>query len=1147
MYLNNINFPNQILDAVQNNKLVVFAGAGASAGKPTSLPNFVNLAKMIAEDTGKTLGKEPCEVFLGVLKTGGIDVNGIAADILSNSSLKHSELHEAIVDLFTSPNNIKIVTTNYDHMFEQVLEERNIRVPIYSSPALPLGNDISGIIHIHGDVSDPNYMVVTDEDFGKAYLTEGYASRFLIKLFESYTILFVGYSYNDTILRYLTRAMVRKNSANRYILTSDKKSDWNSLGIFPIYFPKNGYTVMRNGIIKLGNHTKKDLLDLRNQFVEIADNPPKDLTFEAQIDYCLENENRARVLSNCIHGVEWLDLLDKKDVFNCCFSNDTYEDKNGELWSNWLSDEFVGNDDNSLIKLFVKHDNRYSYSFSKILLRKIVNKESSLSDEFLRKYITLLDHHIIEPWLILRLIEITHERKLFHLSLHLFEKLFAFSIKLEKGILVGGESLEPKHTMVGDYYLTNRAWNLIKKNVLPQYATEIISFIQNTIEEIHNQYVEMAQGVGEKESLSMSMLVVEDREKEYSKEPFHVLTDAFLQAIKDISDSEDVRAYLKRGLYSRSILFHKITLRAIRETESFNADEKIALICDSSLTWSMEEKEQVFLLAREAFSKASPEIKNRFLDVIEEGPSECTTIRGRKFAIYKWCVWLQEIDPTNERIESIINPIISEYSFVPPEHPERIFTVNSVWIENKSPISMSEMIGMPIDELITLLQGYKETDVFDGPTREGLQNTLSLCVKNNGRWAFRLIVFLLQHRIDNEEIWYYLFIGLEEANLTIEEKLSICTYLSKDVDVLPDVKEGALFLWKVLQDKNMTRVYKENEKMLFDFSVKLWNLRDTSKPLDMRLIDMILNTTTGVILMCWIYMVSYSSNSGLSEPYLTKFEEALQLNSWEREVIVCILAGNFNFFCFRDRLWYISHFERMMIGNNKSTYISSWQGIVYFSRRISKDTADVIAPIFLRAMKNINWLDVETRNDFIDLYLTLLIFIVENPTSKYIPAFYKSAKEDIWNQFVKAIGHRLRNMDFETKLSWWNRWLKRFLNNRKSNKPVELRESECNTLFMLLPHLGFVFEDAVTIFCKGSIPTNLDCLFWYRLMEEKLASRYPHSSAKLLIILFNSIKDLGLEKDYIIQIIKSLHGLDEKEIRQLQDGLIKHGINLSLS
>ncbi len=181
------------------------------------------------------------------------------------------------------------------------------------------------------------------------------------------------------------------------------------------------------------------------------------------------------------------------------------------------------------------------------------------------------------------------------------------------------------------------------------------------------------------------------------------------------------------------------------------------------------------------------------------------------------------------------------------------------------------------------------------------------------------------------------------------------------------------------------------------------------------------------------------------------------------------------------------------------------------------------------------------------MYLTLLIFVVEKPTLKYIPEFYKSASEEIRIQFVKAISNRLKSMDSETKLSWWNRWLKRFIENRKNNKPVELPETECSTLFMLLLRLDFVFEDAVKILCKGSIPSSIDHLFWYQLNKEKLASDRSHSLAKLLFTLLNSIKELGFEKDYIIQIAKTLQGLDEKENKQLREALIKHGIALSLS
>ena len=1144
MYLNNIDFPNQILDAVQDNKLVVFAGAGASVDKPTCLPNFANLAKEIAEDTGKTLKKEPCEVFLGALKAGGIDVNGIAARILSDSCLKHNALHEAIVDLFSSPENVKVVTTNYDQMFEQVLEERNIKVSVYNSPALPLGNDISGIIHIHGNVSDPKYMVVTDEDFGKAYLTEGYASRFLTKLFESYTVLFVGYSYNDTILRYLTRAMSREHSANRYILTDDTKSDWNSLGISAIFFPKRSYAVMRNGIVKLGIYAKKALWDWRNQFVEIADNPPKDLTFETQIDYCLENEDRSRVLSNCIHGVGWLELLDRKDVFACCFSDSKPVDSNGVLWANWLSERFVGRDDSSLINLFAKHGNSFSNFFSELIFRKAVREKNLLNDEYLREYVTLLDQHLSDPWIISRLIEITYERQLYHLSFHLFEKLFVTSIKLEKSIWIEGEHLAPKHSMVGDYHIVNHAWGLINKEITSRYAAEVLSFVQKTIEEVHHQYVEMGQASDKKEPWSMSMLVVEDREKEYSKEPFHVLVQAFLQAVQTLGENEDVRFSLKRGLNSKSILLRKIALRAIRESDCFNDNEKIALICDESLTWYMEGKEQVFLLAKEAFPKASPDIQNRLLDIIEEGPGDYRENRDKQYAIYNWCVWLQKADSTNKRIESIIERILNEYEFAPREHPElNIVVGDAAWVADKSPLTSQEMMAMPVEKLTSFLRDYKE-GVFEGPTRWGLLKTLSECVKNNLKWASGLTDYFYKQEIDNAELWSSLFRGLEEADLSIEEALSWCAVFHRIADVIPDVKEPAHFLWKVLQNEEMQQIFKAHEQVLFDLSVKLWNLRDTAKPSEMRLIDKTLNTATGVVLMCWIYMVSYSDNLEIPEAYMARFEEALQLNSWEREVAVCILAGHFNFLCYRDRAWCVARFEPMLTGKNKKTYMSAWEGVVYFSGRISKDTADIMAPIYLRAVKNINWLEGDARTRFIELYLTLLIFVVDKPTLKYIPDLYKSASEEIRNQFVKTIGHRLRNMDFETKLSWWNRWLKRFLENRKNNKPVELPESECSTLFMLLLRLDFVFEDAVKILCKGKIPSSLDNLFWYELDEQRLALDHSHSIAKLLSTLLNSIKDLGFGQDYIIRIAQSLQELDEKENKQLQEALLKHSITV---
>jgi len=1146
MNINNIDFPNHIIDAIRDDELVVFVGAGVSMGKPTSLPNFEDLTNKIAEGTDRTKSEnETFEVFLGSLKAEGIDVNRIAASLLSSTSLKHNGLHEAIVDLFPSADKVRIVTTNYDQMLEQVFEERLERVEVYNSPAIPLGDDFSGIVHVHGNVCNPKYMVVTDEDFGKAYLTERYAARFLVKLFETYTILFVGYSYNDTIMRYLTRAMHRNNSDKRYILTSDMEASWGSLGINVISYPKGRYDIMESSLVKLGNYAKKGLLDWQTQFEEIADYPPKDLTINSELEYCLDSIERARVVANTIHGKEWLELLDNNNVFSGSFSDACPMTDKDSLWANWLSDKFIGSDDSSLINLIAKHGNRLNDQFSELLIRKVIQKENQISDEFYKKYITVLNSNHVDSWTVFRLIQIAHTRKMYHLSLRLFKRLYTVSIGFEKNLWVHDEKWDPKHSILGDYYITNQSWELISEAVVQEYALEILSFVERTIEEIHYLYEGMGYASNTEEPFDMSMLIIEDRVKDHSKKPVHVLIQAYLQATKHINNS-DLLIYLKRDLNSESLLLRKIALRAIRETDCFNSDEIIDMICDKSLLWSFGEHEQIFLLARKAFEDASIEKQNRFLNAVEEGPACYKDERNQKYAVYNWCVWLKGSNHSNKQIESIITEYENTYGFAPREHPELDVVVSdAVWVKDESPVSSDDMFEMPVEELVSLLLNYKETS-YEAPTRWALLNVFVDAVKKNPQWAHVVTGHLFSNSIINKDIWSSLFRGLGEANLTIAEALNWCKELSRNVEIVPDVKDVSYYLWKVLQRKEMQNEFKEWEDVLFDLSLQLWGRRDTESPPTMRLIDRTFNSTTGILLLCWTHMVSYSENGRIPEQYKDLFEKALQLRSWEQEISICVLAGHFNFLCSRDRSWSISKLEPMLTSENKNHFINAWEGIVYFSRRIYLDTADIITQIYRKAAKQVNWLEGEARDGFIDLYLTLLIYVVKEPTKEFIPVLYKSASEDNQNQFVKAISYRLINMTLEAKTNLWNNWLRQFLINRKDNKPVKLSESECVSLFMLLPQLDFVIKDAVDIICKGEIPTSIDSMFWYELNKQKLASNHPHSIAKLMISLLGSINDLGYGEVYMNEIISALKGLDGHEKKQLQEILLKHGITATL-
>ena len=196
MRIGRVDFPEPLLNALNDGRLVIFAGAGVSMGPPANLPGFRELALQVAEGTDLSIGEyEPEDRFLGRVKAAGPNVHEIAAQRLQRKDPQPTELHRSLLRLYSRTENVRIITTNFDLLFEEAANSLFDAGPrIFHAPALPLAQRFQGIVHIHGSVSEPEEMVLTNLDFGRAYLTEagGWARRFLVGLFANHTVLFVG-------------------------------------------------------------------------------------------------------------------------------------------------------------------------------------------------------------------------------------------------------------------------------------------------------------------------------------------------------------------------------------------------------------------------------------------------------------------------------------------------------------------------------------------------------------------------------------------------------------------------------------------------------------------------------------------------------------------------------------------------------------------------------------------------------------------------------------------------------------------------------------------------------------------------------------------------------------------------------------------
>ena len=169
---------------------------GCPWGHRRGCPFFASWQR-VAAGTGEPIAEsETDDQFLGRLKDHGVQVHQLAAGILQPDNLKPNALHQNLLRLFKKTGPVWIVTTNFDCLFEQASKAEDLfktKPKIFEAPALPLGSWFQGIVHLHGSVQEPEEMVLTHRDFGRAYLTEedGWVRRFLVSLFAHHTVLSV--------------------------------------------------------------------------------------------------------------------------------------------------------------------------------------------------------------------------------------------------------------------------------------------------------------------------------------------------------------------------------------------------------------------------------------------------------------------------------------------------------------------------------------------------------------------------------------------------------------------------------------------------------------------------------------------------------------------------------------------------------------------------------------------------------------------------------------------------------------------------------------------------------------------------------------------------------------------------------------------
>ena len=228
--------PEEIAQALRYDNLVFFCGAGISVSN--GLPPFDKLAKKVCknlklnikDDLLLKIAKKKGDYasIFDLLESGQIPHLSIKPEVVRKEVIEilstykgQPEIHKALLELSTLPNNTgnRLVTTNFDRLFLKAKPTLSFD----SAPKLapPRKKTWKNLTFLHGVIDKKNdpegkNLILSKTDFGLAYLLHyNWASRFIIHLFQDFTVLFIGYSADDPVMNYLVSAISYENKRRR--------------------------------------------------------------------------------------------------------------------------------------------------------------------------------------------------------------------------------------------------------------------------------------------------------------------------------------------------------------------------------------------------------------------------------------------------------------------------------------------------------------------------------------------------------------------------------------------------------------------------------------------------------------------------------------------------------------------------------------------------------------------------------------------------------------------------------------------------------------------------------------------------------------------------------------------------------------------
>ncbi|XBH20409.1 SIR2 family protein [Jonesiaceae bacterium BS-20] len=1111
-FIDGVDIPEEVLKAHSEGRLVLFVGAGVSKSEPSSLPLFHELARQLGDRARQPFEKiheEQIDTFIGSLPER-FDSHYHAAELLRPEGSAPNDLHRAIAKVAHSSGKPKIVTTNFDTHLSTAAQELSIDLgDLWIGPALPLGRDFSGIVHLHGSLSrDHDELILDDRGFGRAYFGDGWAPRFLQPMFSENVVLFIGYSLSDTVMRYLTLGLPSKTS--RYVLVQEGEENGEALlrlQVTPITYPNpdGSYSELPRVLHAWADWKSMRTDDHKDRISEIvsvweADDPEGESRLPQlsvlDEDYLLAQLSTVegvKVFTELATSFKWLEWVERVPEHKVNFDPKSEISDVSRIFAQWFASTYVGIPARSSAAMLALR--RQGQKIHPVLIQDIAFALHDLRRLDIRAaqkwqvFLATSLHDYSAPRPLEHLLPLTGENRSLHTAI-VRQALTPFlSIRSSFATLWQETAAWPR-TEIAWPLRTHDMQEYIGAWVDSQDVTDLakLQILESALVSAY-EMLDAYNGLTMRGVLEIGRSAIEPHSQDNHVEPI----DIIINALRDIGAA---MPKISPPLYERWWetgfgLFQRLALHLIACSPGISSDEKIIWLLDREILFDLGTKHEAFQVLKFAVPSATPSTRDLLLKKVLAGDPEDREYEGwertREYEIYNLLVWLTRADPNWRQATDELTRIQQEnLDFGERTNPDfSMWHGSADWVPEPDP---------PVAEFSELIEAdpFGALEWFGELNRKG--SRLSEDPYDAAYALLRGIAF--EHPNKGISIWNVagkakvggegagflsaLVVGWTQAELRDVELpvLRLVEELKGEETSLRTVTTFLLEQSRKNHDGPDSTFLKEMRIL----AQSVWdNSKNSFKPYaDARPSDLALNSWPSDLVRFWISQVQrrwrHETNSwkGLNNQESTALESLLQGPEDALYAVWPAVGSELYFFDAADPEFTDSYI--LPLFSNKKSVRHVWEPFLFHSRVSPRVLEAGLLTALVEAFESLSDLELGGLEDqFVSLTASVVNFapLEGEERQRILDAAVIAENGDHATKFASEVVKQLQQDSLKAEAAW-NLWIHEYLQQRLKGIPRTATKAELSGWASIVPMVGSNIPDAIALFKGKDLSLNVD-------------------------------------------------------------------------